>query len=380
MDSDFTSMRGSSFSLSPKRTIFYVQPLIAHYRVEVIDALSRLFLVKVFASSGNLEPQGFSREKPECEEFIDTKITCALPTRVKIQSKILDRMVRERPAAVFIFADVTYVSLWLSLLAGRMLAIPTVIHGQGLYRHDPPGLLRKLCYRLAIKLSTKYVCYSNASRRSLQEIGCSDAKLVVARNSLFLEQTVHPDRKSGLETGVLFIGRLRPACNIDKLILAVKTARASGHAIQLHVIGDGEFGELMRERYADCSFVQWHGAVFDERLIAEISERCRIGCYPGAAGLSVVHMFGLSLPPLVHSSLAKHMGPEPEYVAESRTGFLYSYEGGESALAAALIRIWSMPPVKIRRIARAAFASYRRLNSPTLGDQLACVVQDAISA
>jgi len=41
----------------------------------------------------------------------------------------------------------------------------------------------------------------------------------------------------------------------------------------------------------------WYRARFDDEAIAAISLRCRVGCYPGSAGLSVVHLFALSLPP-----------------------------------------------------------------------------------
>ncbi len=85
---------------SRSKTIFYVQPLIARYRVEVIETLNRMFVLKVFASAGDLSVRGFSHESPVCEEFIDTKITAALPARIKIQSMVLKRMIKERPVAV----------------------------------------------------------------------------------------------------------------------------------------------------------------------------------------------------------------------------------------------------------------------------------------
>jgi glycosyltransferase involved in cell wall biosynthesis len=361
-----------------KRTVFYVQPLIARYRVEVVDALGRLFKVKVFASSDGVEVRGFSRENPECEEFIETGVVHLLSKRIKIQTKVLWRIVRERPSAVLIFADVTYLSLWLALVAGRVLRVPIVIHGQGLYRHVKSGLARTLCYRMAVALSTQYVCYSEASRRSLERIGCSGSKLVVASNSLTVAQTVDPSEKTGTEEGVLFLGRLREGSNVEGLIEAVEKLRREGYSIVLHLVGGGEHGDRLQRTYAHRAHLIWHGAVFDDNEIATISRECRIGCYPGAAGLSVVHMFGLSLPPLVHDQLPLHMGPEPEYVETSRTGFLYAREGGVEALATSLREIWALPPEAIRETATGAFSKYQRLNSPTLGQRLAEVVYKVI--
>ncbi|OBR54881.1 hypothetical protein [Paraburkholderia tropica] len=130
--------------------VFYVQPLIARYRVEVIESLNRLFCVKVFACSEGMEANGFSRERPDCEEFVETRIAGLSSRRIRMQSRVLTRIVLERPDAVLIFADVRYLSLWLALIAGRAMRVPVLIHGQGLYRHKHAGFVRALCYRLAV--------------------------------------------------------------------------------------------------------------------------------------------------------------------------------------------------------------------------------------
>jgi len=359
-------------------TVFYVQPLIARYRVEVVESLNRLFNVKVFARSEGVEASGFSRETPHCEEFVETRIGRLVSRRIQMQSHVLKRMVLERPDAVLIFADVRYASLWLALIAGRVIGVPVLIHGQGLYRHKPAGLRRAICYRLAVALAKRYVCYTEASRSSLERIGCPRAKLVVANNSLTVSHTVEPADKSGAEDGVLFIGRLREGSQLERLIDAVGQLRADGLGITLHVVGGGEQGERLRREYGDRDYVVWYGAVFDDGEIAAISRRCRVGCYPGAAGLSIVHMFALSLPPVVHDRLALHMGPEPGYVEHGRSGFVFASDGGTDALAATLRQIWALPPDAMRATAATAYTAYRDLNSPTLGHRLAEIVDSAV--
>jgi glycosyltransferase involved in cell wall biosynthesis len=360
--------------------VFYVQPLIARYRIEVIESLNRLFSVKVFACSEGVEANGFSRERPDCDEFVETRIAGLPSRRVRMQSRVLSRIVHERPDAVLIFADVRYLSLWLALIAGRVMHVPVLIHGQGLYRHKSAGMLRTVCYRLAVALAVRYVCYTEASRRSLEDIGCPIGKLVVANNSLTVSCGVEPAAKTGTENGVLFIGRLREGSEIEPLIDVVGQLHGEGYDISLHVIGDGEHGAQLKRKYGDRSYVIWYGAVFDDDAIATISRRCRVGCYPGSAGLSVVHMFALSLPPIVHDRLPLHMGPEPGYVEDGRTGFFFGRDGGTDALAATLRRIWAMPPEEMRAAAAAAHAVYCQLNSPTLGHQLAEIVESALRA
>ncbi|MGF6241218.1 glycosyltransferase involved in cell wall biosynthesis [Paraburkholderia sp. GAS38] len=361
-----------------KLTVFYVQPLVTRYRVEVVDSLNRAFKVRVFASSPEVDPRGFSRETPTCDEFVVTGITRIFSERVKLQTRVFGQIVRVRPAAVLIFADMRYLSLWLALLAGRALGVPVIIHGQGLYRNAQPSLMRKLRYRAAVALCTRYVCYSEGSKLSLARIGCPSSKLVVADNSLRVSHTVRPTEKSGNEQGVMFLGRMRDGSKVECLIEAVESLRRKGHDIVLHLVGDGKHGERLQRTYADRPYLVWHGAVFDDSEIASISRACRIGCYPGDAGLSVVHMFGLSLPPLIHDQPASHMGPEPEYVEDNATGFLYRRDGGVEALTTELEKIWLLPADEIRAISTGAFSKYQQLNSPTLGQRLATIVDSAI--
>ncbi|TDV36879.1 glycosyltransferase involved in cell wall biosynthesis [Paraburkholderia caballeronis] len=371
---------GECATRTTRPTVFYVQPLIARYRVEVVESLNRLFNVKVFARSEGVEASGFSREMPHCEEFVETRIGRLLSRRIHMQSHVLRRIVVERPDAVLIFADVRYLSLWLALVAGRVIGVPVLIHGQGLYRYKPAGLRRAICYRLAVALATRYVCYTEASRSSLEQIGCPPNKLVVANNSLTVSHTVDPSTKTGSEDGVLFIGRLREGSQVERLIEAVGRLRAEGRNITLHVVGGGEHGERLKRDYGDRDYVVWYGAVFDDAEIAAISQRCRVGCYPGAAGLSIVHLFALSLPPVVHDHLPLHMGPEPGYVENGRTGFVFPSDGGVEGLADTLRHIWALPPDAMRVTAEAASAAYHELNSPTLGRRLAEIVDAAVRA
>jgi glycosyltransferase involved in cell wall biosynthesis len=362
-----------------RRTVFYVQPLIAHYRMEVVESLNRLFSVKLFASSTGIESSGFSRENPVCTEFIETRISHVFSPAINMQREVVGRIVRERPAAVLMFADVRYVSLWLALVAGRAMRVPVLIHGQGLYRHEEgAGLLRKLCYRIAVALSTQYICYTDASKRSLESAGCPSGKLIVADNSLTVAHTVDPAEKTGTETGILFLGRLRDDSNVGALIEAVGRLRDEGREITLHLVGGGKHAAQLKRQYGDRDYVVWYGPVFDESRIAAISRVCRIGCYPGAAGLSVVHMFGLSLPPLVHDELQRHMGPEPGYVQDGSSGFFYTREGGVDALAYTLRKVWGVAPDVMKATAFNAFSKYQQLNSPTLGKRLAEIVRVAV--
>jgi hypothetical protein len=72
------------------------------------------------------------------------------------------------------------------------------------------------------------------------------------------------------------------------------------------------------------------------------------------------------------------MGPEPEYVVDGKTGFLFSHEGGPDALFSRLERIWNLSAGDVRRVSLNAFNKYEALNSPTLGERLAMIVREVV--
>jgi glycosyltransferase involved in cell wall biosynthesis len=199
------------------------------------------------------------------------------------------------------------------------------------------------------------------------EAGCKASNLSVADNSLTLSSTVSPDEKSYCEEGILYIGRLRENCQIDLLIEAVAILRGKGHKAVLHIIGGGSHLPIYKNRYANDDWIIWHGDVYTEAEIATISKNCRFGCYPGDAGLSVVHMFGLSLPPLIHSSIHEHMGPEPSYVASNINGFHFLKNGKAAAIAEQAELIWNLDSHILRNIAVNSYQKYLSLNTPSLG-------------
>ena len=95
-----------------------------------------------------------------------------------------------------------------------------------------------------------------------------------------------------------------------------------------------------------------------------------MGCYPGNAGLSVVHYFSLRLPPIIHDDICSHMGPEPSYVKDGINGILFSKNFKSSAITESLKRVWQMSQVEYEKVSTAAFSEYKRLNSPSMASKM----------
>lgn len=353
--------------------LLLIQPIIPSYRLPVVQTLARNHHLTILAEAKTGKHDGFCTLVPECADFVHTRIFSLCGGRFFWQSGVVRNIVRRRPDVVFVFANLRFISYWLALLTCRVLGRKVLSHGQGLHSRPSARGIRRLLYRIACRLSTRYVCYTESGHKSLLSAGCSSSKLIVADNSLSLSATVRPTQKTYRENGVLFIGRVRKGSGLHVLVDALERLRGEVTNVHLHVVGDGEDGPHLKTIVSQHPWIHWHGAIYDEFQIRAISLDCRIGCYPGDAGLSIVHFFGLSLPPVVHGTMHEH-GPEPSYVRHSENGFLYARNGGSEALFELLKEIWRLESSRLAVIGKGAFATYEALNSPPLGYRLLAII------
>jgi len=180
---------------------------------------------------------------------------------------------------------------------------------------------------------------------------------------------VRPKEKTGAETGILFVGRLRRGSGLSLLLQVMARLKKEGHfPFTLHVVGDGEEAEDLHRKAANASWVSLHVAVSDAEL-RDISRKCLFGCYPGSAGLSVVHMMSLSLPVIIHNDLTSHEGPEPSYVEEGVSGLLYEYDRAEQSLYELLLKV-AADPSQLSRMQSASFEAFQRLTQPSYANRL----------
>lgn len=364
-----------------KRSRILIQlPRLLNYRVAEYAKIAEAFEV-AFAYSAANASEGFSAEQ---DKFIrDARY---FPLREKsiggsltYQCGLISAIRKFRPDIVFIQSNVRYLSFWLVLFYCWFRGIPLVGHGQGLYRFQEPGRIRRMIYATHIALSTRYACYTEFSRKSLEDL-VDPRKLVVATNTITNSSPVKWDTKSGAERGVLFLGRLRERSGLDKLIAAIEDVRSrTGEDIILHLVGDGERAADIKALLAGKDWVTAHGAIYDDARIAAISRQCFAGIYPGDAGLSVVHYMSLSLPPIVHDDMRSHMGPEPSYILNGENGFLFSSVAPRDAMASVISYLISNPTA-LRQGQKGAFQTYDELGRPGLGAGLVSIFKDVLGS
>lgn len=312
-----------------KVKLLYIQPVLTSYRADLLNALNEEYNLYVLSSARN-NNDGFGDGEVIKRHYVANDF---IFRGVRYQRGIISYIKKIRPDVILSFANPNYISFWISLLYAKVMGIKFISHGQGLYAHQPPGIIRRIIYRLITKISDRYICYTELSKQTLISIGCDDTSLRVADNSLNIKELCIPKTKNYNVNGILFIGRIREGCGLDILIDAVKKLRENSfNEIQLHIIGDGVLKKQFEYECRNETFIHWHGKIYDEKEIADISRNCIIGCYPGNAGLSIVHYMALSLAIVVHNNLSQHMGPEVSYIKNGFNGMMFNAADVQNSL------------------------------------------------
>jgi glycosyltransferase involved in cell wall biosynthesis len=351
------------------KKICIIQPLLSSYSRETFLELAEYCEVDLVFSPtpagtgfGDVVPPQNSRvryfEVPTLKPFGD-KIGM-------FQRGIAKYIFRERPDAILISGNPRYLTFWTTLLLGKLRGIPTYAHGHGLFKKHKIGVLYRLMMNVLLKLVTSYICYAPIVRQSFIDHGFPDQKLSVAHNSVINRFPVPPEKKTGKESGVLFIGRLREGSKLELLVRVMeRLRRTDGLPLTLHVIGTGEQAPLLQKEAADRPWIILHGQIYDAEQVQLISRDCLLGCYPGNAGLSVEHLMSLSLPVVTHDDLSSHAGPEPSFIRNGVGGLLYDHRDPQESLYQA-IKSLATSPMRLASMRQAAFEDYQHLVHPSL--------------
>jgi O-antigen/teichoic acid export membrane protein len=365
------SHKGSQ-GLRPMR-ITIIEPAWTNYRFPVYRELAERCQVDWIFSPTKRET-GFGDVSPSDSKTLRyIEATMWKPFGEKFghwQVGVIWYLLRERPDVVMLSADPRSLSFWSALILGRFLGIPTYAHGHGVYKKVRISWSYRIMMNLLLRLSAGYVAYAPIVREAFARHGFSVAKVRVAHNSIVNPCPVRPEEKTRAEQGILFLGRLRPGCGVEILLQAVKKLREEdGLRLDLHIIGGGEQESGLRSKYYRDGWVRWYGEVYDPSQIQAISRECFAGCYPGNAGLSVIHMMSLSLPVLVHNDIRMHQGPEPSFVRDGENGFLFDHSRVSQAIYEAL-KTLAVDRVALDRMRQFASSDYERLTNPSLATRL----------
>ncbi|HCN66071.1 MAG TPA: hypothetical protein DIT33_22095 [Pseudomonas sp.] len=348
--------------------LLYIQPIFTSYRKQLALDISKSYELTILCGQPK-NGSGFKSPELPNIKVVNGHQKELLGGRLLLQHNVIKTIIQEKPDIVLTCANMRDITYWCLLFLCRAKRIPVFSHGQGLYSKRKINFINRVIYRTAVKLSYKYICYAAISKKSLVSAGCPTEKIFTADNSIKFTADASNVTKTGNESGVLFIGRLRNQCGIEELVTAAASARMKNQDLTLHIIGTGELEKNYREHYKE-PWIHFYGAIYEDSEILKISSKCRIGCYPGDAGLSVVHYFSLRLPPVVHNDISSHMGPEPSYIKDGVNGITFHKRPDSSGLSEAIEKIWQMPHSEYIKLSNTAFAQYQSLNNPTMESKI----------
>jgi len=359
------------------KKICLIQPILTHYRMPVYRELAGHCRVDLLFSpvSDTLGFGDVSTHEAATLRFLELPTFRPFGDRVGMfQWGISRHILHDRPDAILTFANPRFLSFWTTLVLARALQIPVYAHGHGPYQKNRITLLYRILIKFILRLVTGYICYAPVVYRSFIEHGFSSSKLSIAPNTLVNDLPVRPNEKSGRERGVLFLGRLRSDTRLDALVRTLERLRADdGINLTLHVAGGGEYEKEFRRRWMQQSWIAFYGEVYDLTKIRRVSQECFVSCYPGVAGLSVIHMFSLSLPVVTHDDLRSH-GPEPSMIRDSNGAVFYDHNSPDDQLYLAL-RSLALDPQRVAAMQNSAFEDYQRLTTPHLSERLWTILQ-----
>jgi glycosyltransferase involved in cell wall biosynthesis len=358
------------------KKLLIIQPLIASYRKDFFNDISKYFNKTVIFANLNTS-NGFKSDVEGDFEKIDTPI---LGKREKMyyQKGIITSILKDRPTIIYLTADFRAVHYYLILLLAKLLKIPTFAHGQGLYDKPNPHFIYKILFKFTVGLSSQYICYTKSVYDSLVSIGISKDKLSIMDNMIINHYPIEPQEKKELKNKIFYVGRLRDGSNLNLLFDAMKTLKEDSIEVSLIIVGDGEkreeYEDYVKELDVDVNFL---GVIYDDKIISELSKDCKIGVYPGDAGLSIVHYMSLSLVPIVHDQLDKHMGPEPSYIEDGVNGLLFNREDSKS-LANSIKVVLNDDKIR-EEIAKNAYKSYIQLSKPNMAEKFINIISPFVN-
>jgi glycosyltransferase involved in cell wall biosynthesis len=356
-----------------------IQPILSNYtRQTLLEMAAYCDVDIVFSATPSGKGFGASLESPDSRvRYFVVPTLRPLGNRAgMIQRGLAKHIFKTRPDAIIISADPRYLSFWTTLVVAKLLGIPAHAHGHGIYRKTRISMLYRLMMTALLRLSTTYICYAPIVRDSFVQHGFDAHKLRVAHNSLTNVCTVKPEDKDGDETGVLFVGRLREDSNVEMLFRVVRRLHDDGVPLSLHVIGSGERESQLKSEARGSSSVVFHGEIYDPERVREISRHCGLGCYPGNAGLSVIHLMSLSLPVVTHDNM-RTQGPEPSFIRDGENGILFDHCNPAESLYQAIKRL-ALDRRGLAAMQRESYATFEELVNPPLAERLWSIVNASL--
>lgn len=355
-------------------TVALFQPVLAHYRVDLFNAIDAalaggltVFTVPATASSrlGGADGRlncGYRRSR-----------TWRLGPIWWVPSTFSAVWARSWEVVVLSW-NVRQVELLPVLLLARLRGVPVVLWGHGLgHRSSRASLVLR---RWQAQLASAVVTYGAAGARDV-------AALVPGQSVHVLLNTVGrpaprpSDALTSPSRRLVHLGRLIGYKHVDHLLEAVARLRREGLDLTVDIVGDGPARgalEVAAARLDLGGSVRWHGQVVEWSEVRSVVQRSDLVVLPARAGLAVVDAFAASRPVVVLDDVAENP-PEAELVVDGDTGYRYR-PCTVDALTRCLREIYADPEALVRTSERAGEVYRDRLGLDAAAASFARVVSE----
>lgn len=355
-----------------KKKIVFVIPKPLSYRFREYQKISKEMEVEVVMGEDHSTEFGALGDSYKKAFIVQTsRVVSLFRGSLFYQTGTLRRFLSYRYDYFFIQANIRYVDFWLILLVGLLLNRPLLVHGQGIYKKGAsPTKFSRIIYWLVATMPMKYVAYCDFSRASLIKIGVNPTQIIVFKNTMQIPsartQVQAVTSNTGDDFGILFLGRARHGTGLEWLLKRLSDT-PSTNGLVFHIIGGGpQYNDLVR--HFACENIRFYGPVFDEAEIAKIALKCKIGIYPGNAGLSLLHYAALGLPPVFHNRFELHEGPEFSFFKPEFDSFTFEQGNIDSLLS--IIRKLKRSPRLLINTSQNTLNTYHKLKNNSFADDL----------
>ncbi|WP_277959981.1 glycosyltransferase family 4 protein [Frigoribacterium faeni] len=318
-------------------SVLLVQPLLAHYREELLTLLAQDDRMSLKLAAGDSSSDGIIQtfDVPGAIESL------ALKNRyvgmLLWQRGLVQELLRGKYDALVITGSVHHLSTWVCLLLAPFCRTRTYLWTTGWHRPDSGAkrLVRLAFYNLAHHL----LLYGDWGYELGVQSGFPRRKMTVVYNSVQSPDiTTVAQVRQEEPVKIVFVGRLTKEKELDLLLHAVAAGGPRLQQAQVIIAGDGpalrHLENLAERLRVKVNFV---GGVYDPKSLADIYRRARMTVIPGRAGLTVIQSIGHGVPVVTHSRQDLQVA-EAEAVVIGITGERFNY-GDVESLSGAMNRI-----------------------------------------
>ncbi|ENA4998353.1 glycosyltransferase family 4 protein [Escherichia albertii] len=297
------------------KKILIVQPSIPKYRVPFFNYLSKKYNVVIYSNKTDF--LGVVSQK-YCGNVVWGNGFLSFKNKILWHKGLPIFSMLNKNTIVVVNGNPRVLNYMLLLLLCKMKGIKTIWWGHG-WSAGSCGILSSIRIKM-MEIANCILVYTDYEKTKINKKKC-----FALNNGLNSSEIVNAINDSDFrhdfcaQTRMVFVGRLTKKSNLEFLINAMKYLPEN---IKLSVIGDGVLKETfinLADELKVSDRIVWHGAIYDEKLIASVMLKSDVFVYPGSVGLSLIHAYNYGLPSIIHNNREMHM---PEYAA-----FIEGYNG-----------------------------------------------------